>query len=181
MLSLTLAGLRARGTRTLLSAAGVLAASLVVGTGVTVGFGLATGFERSAERSDLPDVIARFDDERRDAVDSRVRALPNLAAASYRYERLNAHLSANGRETEKGAVHTIHSGRRGYAVVEGRDLSEAPSEVVVEQGLAREWDLHPGDRLSAAGLGALTVTGIAVSPDNVAYPLARTARVYVGA
>ena len=182
MLSFALAGLRARGTRTLLSAAGVLAASLVVGTGVTVGFGLATGFERSAERSDLPDVIARFDDESRDTVDSRVRALPNLAAASYRYERLNAYLSANGRETEKGAVQTIHSGRRGYAVVEGRDLSEASSEVVVEQGLAREWDLHPGDRLFAGRrLGMLTVTGIAVSPDNVAYPLARTARVYVGA
>ena len=181
MLSFALAGLRARGMRTLLSAAGVLAASLVVGTGVTVGFGLATGFERSAERSDLPDVIARFDDERRDTVDARVRALPNLAAASYRYERLGAYLAANGRETERGAVHTMHAGRRGYAVVEGRDLSEASSEVVVEQGLAREWDLHPGDRLFAGRrLGALTVTGIAVSPDNVAYPLARTARVYVG-
>ena len=78
MLSLALAGLRARGSRTLLSALGILAASLVVGTGVTVGYGLATGFERSAERAGLPDVIARFDDERRETVDERVRALPNL-------------------------------------------------------------------------------------------------------
>ena len=57
--SLALAGLRARGPRTLLSALGILAASLVVGTGVTVGYGLATGFERSADSAGLPDVIAR--------------------------------------------------------------------------------------------------------------------------
>ena len=44
MIALALAGLRARRSRTLLAAAGVLAASLVVGTGATVGYGLATGF-----------------------------------------------------------------------------------------------------------------------------------------
>ena len=38
-------------------------------------------------------------------------------------------------------------GRRGYAIVAGRDLSARPGEVVVEHGLAREWDLRPGDRL----------------------------------
>ena len=42
MIALALAGLRARGSRTLLSALGILAASIVVGTGVTVGYGLAT-------------------------------------------------------------------------------------------------------------------------------------------
>ncbi len=181
MLSAALAGLRARGWRTLLSAAGVIAASLVVGTGVTVGYGLATGFDRSAERADLPDVIARFDDESRDLVDERVRALPNLAAASYRYERLNADLRANGRHTEEGAIHVVHPGRRGYEIVEGHDLGRAPGEVVVERGLAREWGLRPGDALfTGRGLGELTVAGIAVSPDNVAYPLAKAARVYVG-
>ncbi|HWM08356.1 MAG TPA: hypothetical protein VNO82_03405, partial [Solirubrobacteraceae bacterium] len=86
---LALAGLRARRARTLLAAAGVLAASLVVGTATTVGYGLATGFERSAERADLPDVIARFDPESRESLDERVRALPNLAARSYRFERNN--------------------------------------------------------------------------------------------
>ena len=117
MLSLALAGLRARRSRTVLAATGVLAASLVVGTATTVGFGLATGFERSAAQADLPDVIARFSPAKRDEVAARVRALPNLAAASYRYESLNAHLEANGHESRKGAVQTIHSGRRGYAVV----------------------------------------------------------------
>ena len=82
MLTLALAGLRARGSRTLISVLGIVAASLVVGTGVTVGYGLSTGFERSADRAGLPDVIARFNPEKRSTVEQRVRALPNLAAAS---------------------------------------------------------------------------------------------------
>ena len=181
MLSTALAGLRARGSRTLLSAAGVLAASLVVGTGVTVGFGLATGFERSAERSDLPDVIARFDDEDRERVNDRVSALPNLAAASYRYEVNNIELTARGRHIHSGAIHMVFPGRRGYEVVEGRDLSERRGEVVVERGLAREWGLEPGDRMRVGRRRpwSLTVVGVAVSPDNVAYPLAKAARVYI--
>ena len=146
--SLALAGLRARGSRTLLSALGILAASLVVGTGVTVGYGLATGFERSADSAGLPDVIARFDPERRTTVDERVRALPNLETASYRYEVLNAPLTANGHHNHRGAVNTIGEGRRGYEILDGRDLvASRPGEAVVEQGLAKEWDLHPGDRI----------------------------------
>jgi ABC-type lipoprotein release transport system permease subunit len=181
VLSLALAGLRARRARTALAATGVLAASLVVGTATTVGYGLATGFDRSAERSDLPDVIARFDPEKRDEVAARVHALPNLAAASYRYETLHARFEAKGHELRNGAVQTIYRGRRGYAVVEGRDLTNAPGEVLVERGLAREWDLHPGDRLSfGRRFGApLRIAGVAVSADNVAYPLAKVARVYI--
>ena len=126
-------------------------------------------------------MIARFEDERRGDVHARVRALPNLAGASYRYERTGRSLAANGRSTERGAVHTVYAGRRGYEVVEGHDLSEAPGEVLVERGLAREWDLRPGDTLRVGRrLGDLTVVGVAVSPDNVAYPLAKAARVYVG-
>jgi len=181
MLSLALAGLRARGSRTLLSALGILAASLVVGTGVTVGFGLATGFERSADSAGLPDVIARFDPEQRTTVDERVRALPNLETASYRYEVLNAPLTANGHHNHRGAVNTIGEGRRGYEILDGRDLVASRSgEAVVEQGLAKEWDLHPGDRIRVGReLGELTITGISNAPDNVAFPLATTARVYV--
>jgi ABC-type antimicrobial peptide transport system permease subunit len=180
VLSLAIAGLRARGSRTLLSALGIFAAALVVGTGVTVGYGLATGFDRSAERAGLPDVIARFTDEDRRDVDARVRALPNLAAASYRYELLNTGLYANGRETDKGAVEVLHGGRRGYEIVDGRDISARPGEVVIERGLAREWGLKPGDRLDADRVAQpLRIVGVAVSPDNVAYPLARAARIYV--
>jgi ABC-type lipoprotein release transport system permease subunit len=180
VLSLALAGLRARRGRTLLAAAGILAASIVVGTGTTVGYGLATGFERSADGAGLPDVLARFDAERREDVAARVRALPNLAAASYRYESTNTYLDAGGHSTDRGALQLVYPGRRGYDVVEGHDLSRAPDEVVVERGLANEWDLRPGDRLDLGRLGELTVAGIAVAPDNVAYPLASAARVYVG-
>jgi ABC-type lipoprotein release transport system permease subunit len=171
-----LAGLRARRSRTLLAAAGVLAASLVVGTGATVGYGLATGFDRAADQADLPDLIARFDDEPLRTLDARVRALPNLAARSYRWERNRVWLAAPGHSTDRGALQLVLGGRRGYQILEGRDLA-GRGEVVVEQGLARQWDLHVGDTLGVGGPGR-RIVGIASSPDNVAYPLAGAARVY---
>ena len=181
MIALALAGLRARRGRTLLAAAGVLAASLVVGTGATVGYGLATGFERAADQAGLPDVIARFDPEPRATLDERVRALPNLAARSYRFERTNVGLwSDDGQHNHRGAMHVVMGGRRGYLVVDGRDLSGRPDEVVIERGLAREWSLEVGDGLAVGRPSDRSVVvGISVSPDNVAYPLARAARVYV--
>ncbi len=179
LLRTALAGLRARRGRALLAAAGIVAASLVVGTAATVGYGLGTGFERSAERADLPDVIARFADEERATVDERVRALPNLEARSYRREINNVPLSAGDESTEKGSLQVLMGGRRGYAIVEGRDVTGAPGEVVVEAGLAREWDLSPGDELLLFGEFGVEVVGVGISPDNVAYPLAKTARVYL--
>jgi ABC-type lipoprotein release transport system permease subunit len=171
-----------RPARTALAAAGIAAASVVVGTAVTVGWGLGTGFERSAERADLPDVIARFSEERVGAVDERVRALPNLAARSYRFEWNGRRLRAGGHATDRGALHIVLGGRRGYAIVDGHDLSPAPGEVVIERGLADEWGLAPGDRLRLGRrLGSFRVVGVAVSPDNVAFPLASAPRVYVGA
>ena len=164
----------------MLAALGVFAASLVVGTAATVGYGLATGFDRAAREADLPDVIARFDDESRKTVDERVRALPNLAARSYRYEIKDVGLRANGEGTRKGIVHIVAGGRRGYAITEGRDL-RAPGEVVVERGLAREWRLAPGDALTVGRDRRLQVVGVAVEPDNVAFPLTVTPRVYVRA
>ena len=165
--------------RRVLAAAGIVAASLVVGTGVTVGYGLATGFDRAADEAGLPDVIARFDPESRETLDERVRALPNLAARSYRFERTNVGLWAAGRHNHRGALHVVMGGRRGYLIADGRDLS-GPGEVVVERGLAREWDLSIGERLAVGRPDEpRRIVGISVSPDNVAYPLARAARVYV--
>ena len=80
---------RPRRARTLLAAAGVLAASLVVGTAATVGFGLATGFIGAARQADLPHVIARLDRQDTASLDRRIRALPNVAARSYRLELRN--------------------------------------------------------------------------------------------
>jgi putative ABC transport system permease protein len=178
-LSLALAGLRARHRRTALAACGIAAASLVVGTCATVGYGLATGFDRAAARADLPDVIARFDTTSRSRVDGRVRALPNLQARSYRIELNNFRLRAGSHTTPKGTIHVVLGGRRGYEIVAGHDLGPRPGEVVVEQGLARDWGLRPGDVLRIRRR-PFRVVGVALSPDNVAYPLARAARVYIG-
>lgn len=171
--------LRARPGRAVLTAAGIVAAALVLGVALTVALGLATGFDRAAERADLPSVVARFDEEDRDDVDDRVRGLPNLAARSYRYEITRVPLRSGARRTGEGVIHIVGPGRRGYAVVEGRDVGDAPGEIVIEQGLAREWDLAPGDTLDVGRAGSLDVVGVAVAPDNVAFPLARTARIYV--
>ena len=85
-----------------------------------------------------------------------------------------------GHFLRRGTVQIVLGGRRGYAITRGHDLSPRPGEVVIERGLAREWDLLPGDRLALEGFGDLRVAGVALSPDNVAFPLARAARVYVG-
>ena len=169
--------------RRLLAAAGIVAASIVIGTCATVGYGLATGFDRAAEQADLPDVIARFDRERLETLDARVRALPNLQSRSYRTEIRDVYIDHEdrpGQFVEKGVLNILGEGRRGYAITEGRDLSDASREVVVERGLAREWDLMPGSSIDVGRIGDLRVVGIAVSPDNVAYPLSKTARVYTG-
>ena len=167
-----------RRARRLLAALGVFAAALVAGTSATVGFGLATGFERSASRAGLPDVIARFDDGAAADVDRRVGALPNLEARSYRYDVRDIRLRFGSQSTRKGILGVLGGGRRGYAVTEGRDV-RAPGEVVIERGLARDWDLGPGDRLELGRRFELPVVGVAVAPDNVAFPLTVTPRVWL--
>jgi ABC-type lipoprotein release transport system permease subunit len=174
-----LRGLRARRGRTGHAAGVVLAASLVLGVVISSAYGLRTGFDRAAERTDLPSVIARFSTRDRDGVDERVRALPNLEARAYRTEVTRVQLAGHGHVLDEGVVHVVGGGRRGYAVIEGRDLRGRGDEVVIEAGLARDWDVGPGDLLAVGRLGSMRVVGIALAPDNVAYPLTRTARVYV--
>ncbi len=156
----------------------MLAAALVAGASVSVGFALSTGFDRAAERADLPDVIARFGRQSRDRLDERVRGLPNLEARSYRFEVDKVPLSFRGRRARNGRLELMLGGRRGYDVVEGRDV-RGEREVVVERGVASELRVGVGDRLNVGRAGPLPVVGIATAPDNVAYPLARTARVFV--
>jgi len=171
--------LRAAPGRAALAAAGMVAAAAMLGAGVTVSYGLATGFERSAEQADLPDVLARFGDEEREEVEERVAALPNLEQRTYRYEETNVPLSANGESSDDGVIHAVRGERRGYAILEGRDVTaDDPDGAVVERGVAQEWGLEVGDTI---GVGQLDyeILGIGVSPDNVAYPLASTLRIYV--
>ena len=179
--ALAFARLRARPARTALAALGIAAAGAMAGAALTVSVGLATGFDRAADRADLPDVIARFDNARTPAfVDRRVRALPDIAARSFRFELNNVHLSGNEHRTGQGSLEVLVAGkRRGYTVVAGRDVSNRRGgEVVIERGLADQFGLGVGDKLH---IGQLTthVVGIAVGPDNVAFPLARAGRVYI--
>jgi ABC-type antimicrobial peptide transport system permease subunit len=176
------ARLRARPGRTALAGLGILSAGAMAGAALTVSVSLATGFDRAAERAGLPDVIARFDDRPPGFVDRRVRALPDLATRSLRLEVTGVHLSGRGHRTHQGSLEVLVAGaRRGYAVVSGRDVSNRRGgEVVVERGLADQFGLRPGDQLRI-GRVSTRVVGIAVGPDNVAFPLARTARVYLPA
>jgi ABC-type antimicrobial peptide transport system permease subunit len=169
--------LRARPGRSLVAALGIAAAAAMLGTALTVGYGLHTGFDRSARRADLPDVIARFDVQPQKRVDSRLRALPNLRARAYRREFTGVPLRAGRHGSSNGIVQAVGPGRKGYAIVTGRDLRR-PDEVVVERGVAREWRIRVGRRIGV-GRGRLRVVGVAVSPDNVAFPLAKGPRVYV--
>ncbi|MBD0317582.1 MAG: FtsX-like permease family protein, partial [Thermoleophilia bacterium] len=177
VLAPALARLRRRRGRALLAAGGIAAASAMLGAAVTVSFSLATGFDRAAERAHLPDAVARFAPLSRDEIGARARALPNVAAVSYRVEEKGVPLAGDDDRFEYARVQRVLPGPRGYAVVEGRDVARA-GEVVVERGLAREWATGPGDTVTLGG-EELAIVGVAVEPDNVAYPLTAGPRVYV--
>ena len=172
--------LRAGGRRTVLSAVGLLLAGMMAGAALVVAYSLGTGFDRAVERSDLPDVVARFDDQPRERIDALVRALPNVEDRSYRLERGRVPVSANGRSSDRGSLQLVDaSARRGYLVVEGEDLRAGQPGMLVERGLADAWDLELGDRVDLFDPGnGRPITGIAVAPDNVAFPLAAAPRVY---
>ena len=184
LLSRAMRGVRARRGRAVLAGLGVLAVSVMVGVAATVAVGLAGGFDRAAQKADLPDAIARFDQQPVGDVAARVNALPNVEHASYRLEATHVFVTAPrvGRTTDQGVVQGVFGGRRGYAIVRGRDL-RAPDEAVIEQGLADDWGMRVGDTIIMRGAGGrpaqLRVVGIGLSPDTVAYPLATGPRIYV--
>lgn len=173
------ARLRHDRARALLTAGGIAAATAMIGAAATLVFAVATGFDRSAARADLPDVTARFAEQPRSLVASRVQALPNIRKTAYRFEANSIGVQA-GDNITSGNVDGVLPGARGYAVVGGRDV-ERPGEVVVERGLTQSWHLHLGQVVTLSGPdGTLDekLVGIAVAPDSVAYPLVRTARLY---
>jgi ABC-type lipoprotein release transport system permease subunit len=171
--------LRASPRRTAGTALAVALAALLVGTSVTVAYGLLTGFGRAATAADLPDVIVRFDGRSVAPTDRVLRALPGVAARAYRLEATGIPLQAGSHRTDSGAAEVVDaSARRGYAIVAGHDL-QGPREVVVERGLARAWGLRVGSALRVAGAGVFRVSGVAVDPQNVAFPLASQAHVWL--
>lgn len=173
------ARLRATWRRSLVAAAGVVLAAAMAGAAVTVAYGLHTGWDRAARAADLPDVVVRFAAHRRWEIERIVRRLPDLAARGYRLEGLHVGLSAGSHSSTNGVLSVVGSGRRGYAIVAGRDVHGRPGEAVVERGLATAWRLRVGDRIAAGSFRALRIVGIAVSPDNVAFPLAAAPHVYI--
>ena len=172
--------MRRRAGRAWLAAAGILAAALVVGTTLTVSVSLSGGFGRAADRADLPDLTVKFDERSREDVVDRLGSLPNLQTLRFRTELTRVRIEANGKHSHRGAIHVVEPGRRGYAIVSGRDV-RGEDEVVVERGVAREWDVALGDTVRIFDDGELRVVGIGLSPDNVAFPLAAVPRVYVDA
>jgi ABC-type lipoprotein release transport system permease subunit len=161
-----------------LAALGVGLAAMMLATSVVVSDGLGGGFNRSAKAARLPDVIARFDELPASTVAARIGALPDLDTFTTRLEVTNVPLDADGHFSRSGVVEVLDPGRRGYAIVAGRDLGTSPGEVVVEQALARAWGVHLGSTLEIGDLPPQRVVGLSEAPDNVGFPLADP-RVYV--
>jgi ABC-type lipoprotein release transport system permease subunit len=172
---------RARCGRQVLAAAGIAAAAAVLGASVTVADSLTGGFARTAQRADLPDVLASFAPVQRARAASVVSTLPNVRAVSYLLQQAGANVSSGDLFDGHATVIGLRPGRHGYAIVAGHDLT-GPGQVVIEAGLARAWGLRPGDSLLVgyAQGERLRVVGVAVAPDTVAFPLTHGPRVYVG-
>ena len=168
----------ARG-RTVLAALGIFAASLVVGTAATVGYGLVDRLRprRAPGRPAGRDRPLRPRGPRA-RVDERVRALPNLAARSYRHEEKNVEPA---RERPRHA-----QGRAAHRASAGGAATRSPAGATCA-GPTRWWSsagwrASGGSRRATAwrvfGGWEVRVVGVAIEPDNVAFPLTVTPRVY---
>jgi len=172
-------GLQLRLRRTLLSAIGIALASAMLAAALVVGDGLGRGFDRAARAADLPDVIVHYQSQPVDKVDARISGLPDLAAFSARLEVTDVGIGSGNHQRGDAVAEVVPgSGRRGYAVVAGRDLSARGAEVLVERSLAQSWGVRLGSSFYVDGLGPQRVVGFTEAPDNVGYPLAKP-RFYV--
>jgi ABC-type antimicrobial peptide transport system permease subunit len=169
-------GVLIRRRRAALTAVGIALATAMLAAAVVIADGLGLGFGRSARAADLPDLIVRFDGESRQAVSKRIRALPDVAAASTRQELTNVAIGAAGaghRRHDAVAEVLVSGHRPGYAVIAGRGLRRTGNEVLVEDAFAKAWGLTPGSTLYVRGLGPERVVGLVEAPDNVGFPLAK--------
>ncbi len=159
---------------------GIALAAAMLSAAVVVGYGLGTGFDRAARVAGLPDVIVRFDPQSELTVARRIRALPDVARYSLRFEVTNVGIGFDGRQRGDAVAEVLNApGRlRGYAVVAGRNLADRGAEVLVERAFASAWGIRPGDTLYVGGVGPERVVGLAESPDDVGFPLAKP-RIYL--
>jgi ABC-type lipoprotein release transport system permease subunit len=165
------ANVRARRGRSILSGVGIVLVATMLAVAATVSYGLLTGFDRSAAQADLPDVLVSFDSQPASSVRERLAALPDLEAFSLREQLTSVPLRAGPESADNGVIEVVGPERRGYAIVAGHDVS-GRGGVVIEQGLATDWGLGVGDRISVYDSPPLPIVGLARAPDNVAYPLA---------
>lgn len=185
-----LASLRARPAATLISALGMVLVGAMIGAAVTTAGGLSGGFDRAQAAARTPEVTARFDVVERATAEERVAALPNLSDHAFRLVLRPVDLYIPGDDGRphfaSADVNGITPGREsdGLAIVAGRPLSGAPNEAVVERGLMDEWGAHVGSQIFMRTRDERRnwsgrIVGIAVEPDNVAYPLAADPRIYL--
>jgi putative ABC transport system permease protein len=167
--------LRARRRRALLSALGIALAAAMLTAAVVLSYGLGTGFDRAVKAAGLPDIIVRFDDRAASDVATRIRALPDIARFSLRFELTNVPIAFHGRRRHDAVAEVLdHPGpHQGYAIVAGRNLGDRGAQVLVEQAFAQAWGIRVGDTLYNRYLGRLRVVGLAEGPDDVGYPLAK--------
>jgi ABC-type antimicrobial peptide transport system permease subunit len=172
-------GLRARRRRVTATALGIALSAAMLSAAVVVADGLGLGFQRSARAADLPDLIVRFNPQPTSTVVQRIRALPDVAAEATRLELDNASISYGARHRQDAVAEVVAPvGRRGYAVVAGRNLRPGAREVMLEQAFAQAWNVRLGSEFDVGGLGPLRVVGLVQAPDNVGFPLAKP-RFYV--
>ena len=91
-------------------------------------------------------------------VDRVVGALPNVAARSYRLEITDVGARRQRTAVRQGRV-GWSPGRRGYAVVAGRDVAGRAGEVVIERGLAQRVGSASATRSSRAASGRCASSG----------------------
>ncbi|MHB8691595.1 MAG: ABC transporter permease [Solirubrobacteraceae bacterium] len=178
-------GLAQRRRRVLISGLGIALAAAMLSAATVLADGLGLGFDRAVRAAQLPDVIVRFDPQPIGTVARRILALPDIAGFAARFEVTGISVAAPGHEPVGDAVAEVLGvggvrARRGYALVAGRGLRGASSEVLVEKAFADAWGLRPGSVLFTRGLGTEHVVGLVEAPDNVGYPLAKP-RFYLSA
>src|SRR6185312_4121694 len=139
-------GIRVRRRRSLLTGLGIALAAAMLIAALVVSDSLGFGFDRAARAADLPNIIVRFSPQPAGRVAQRVAALPDVAAYTVRPEVNDVGLATANDFAGNGVVEVVDPGRRGYAIVAGRYVSDA-DDVVVERGLAASWHLGIGDNL----------------------------------
>ncbi len=173
-----LSGLRARRGRTALAAGGVFAASLVLGCGhgrLCPGHRLRPC--RGSRRPTVRDRALRWRRSRHGRRTGARSAQPGGCAPT----APRSPVCGSARRPAHPRGRRPHRRRRSSRVRDRRGPGRpgARRRGRYRGRPAREWGLGPGDRIDVGRLGPVRVAGVALSPDNVAFPLVRTARVYL--